>query len=50
MDYGTPSRARLVASIVNRKRQTQNGMTAWAVYRNFKFTVVWANIAPSDIV
>lgn len=49
MNYGTPSKARLVAAIIN-KRNKPNGKSAFAVYRDGIYTVILAVMPPSDIV
>ena len=49
MNYGTPSKARLVAAIIN-KRDKPNGKSAFAVYRDGIYTVVFSAMPPNDIV
>ena len=48
MDYGTASKARLVASIINKRERLSK--SAFAVYRGGIYTVVLSVMPPSDIV
>ena len=47
MDYGTASKARLVAAIINKRERLAK--SAFAVYRDGIYTVVLAVMPPSDV-
>ena len=48
MDYGTASKARLVAAIINRRERLTK--SAFAVYRDGMYTVILSVMPPNDIV
>ena len=48
MDYGSASKARLVAQIIN-KRTPPQGKSAFAVWRDGIYTVIFAVMPPNDI-
>ena len=47
MNYGSASKARLVASIINKREKLTK--SAWAVRRDGIYTVILAVLPPDDI-